>query len=263
MRIGGWKLPLERLSATSLSLAVQCPEQFRQKYLLKQEEKLWGDAFIGTVIHSAVEDVSLEPEDAFTQAWEHTLDRRGEPDWGKDDPIVLYKRAKQMVKLYWPTAQALAPRVTATEQRFEETILGVKLVGYIDRELDDRILDVKTAKAKTTKPKTKWSFQGRIYSLVSGKPVEWHVLTKQATPQLFTAELWPDLYQPSFDPDATLLTLQHAIERINDYYARYGADRPWPADGIFGDWLCNYCSFKDRCHAYRLRELRVGHVPAS
>lgn len=258
MRLSGWKLPFDRLSATSLSTAIQCPEQFRQKYLLKSEEKMTGERFMGIVTHKALaslfenfeqsEGGDLVSSMATEEAWQETIVKEGEPEWYDVDATEQFRRTKQMIKNYWPIASQISP--IAVEQRFEETIAGVQIQGYVDRELTDRILEVKTASQKVSKPKPRWSFQGRLYSLVSAKPIEWHVVTRQVTPKVYTAVEAPALMIEAYNPDVTVKIIEHAVSRINDYYARYGKDYPWPMDGIFGDWACDYCSFKKSCPAH-------------
>lgn len=253
MRLSGFRLPLPRLSATSLSTFTACPEQFRQKYLLHTEETMSGDRFMGIVVHKALDEIfkgdptaPIEElaEESVADAWNDAIEKDGEPEWYDLDASKEYKRARLMIKTYLPYAQQQT--VVATEERFEETICGVPVIGYIDRRLPDRILEVKTAKNKVSKPKNRWQFQGRLYGLVSALPIEWHVVTRQVTPQVVTAAEAPELYVPRYNPDVTIRLVQQAIERMNDLYARHGANEPWPLDGIHGDWSCNYCSFKKK-----------------
>jgi CRISPR/Cas system-associated exonuclease Cas4 (RecB family) len=251
VRLTGLKLPLERLSATSLSTFTVCPEQFRRKYLLNEKETMSGERFMGSVTHQALQKLfqaEADPENAVMTAWQNVIDREGEPEWHDVDATDSYKRAKKMIAAYWPIASTIEP--IAVEQRFEEKIAGVTVVGYVDRELKDRILEVKTASAKVAKPKSRWSFQGRLYSLVSQKPIEWNVITRQVTPKIYTPDNAPDLYVPAFNADATVYIVRQAVERMNDLYARHGKDQAWPMDGIFGDWSCGYCSFRKRCPAW-------------
>ncbi len=259
MRLSGWRLPLERLSATSLSTFTSCPEQFRRKYLLNMTETQYGDRFVGGVMHDAIklmydqefitqETIDSTPDRAIAKAWSEKLEEDGEPVWMDDDPHEMYRRSLQMLKTYWPIA--CKDEVVAVEQRFEENIAGVNVVGYIDRELRDRIKEVKTSSKKDKKPKPRWTLQGRLYSLVKDKPIEWNIITRQVTPQVVTPEEAPDLYVPAYNRDQTVQIIRFAVERMNDLYARYGKDEPWPTDGIYGDWTCGYCSFKKGCPAW-------------
>lgn len=258
MRLGGFSLPLERLSATSLSSFLSCPRAFQERYLLDKKERLGGARFVGSVTHSAIqslftpsffENTDGSAEAAVSIAWEEMITKEGDPDWREDeDAVEMYRRTKQMIKEYLPFA--LANKPIAVEQRFEEQIAGVTIVGYIDRELNDRILEVKTAGQKVSKPKPRWNLQARLYALASNKPIEFHVLTRQVQTKIYTAQECPELYIEGFNADVTVRIVKQAVERMNDCYARFGKDQPWPMDGILGDWACSRCSFRKSCPAW-------------
>lgn len=251
MRLG-WNLPLERLSATSLSLLVQCPEQFRQKYIVKEAKDIMnGPRFIGIVDHMVSQRMieakmlAIDPnvDMIYKNCWNEVIQREGEPDWREDDPSKMIDRGVKMAELY---AREVLPTINpiATEQRFEFTVPGVpaKIVGYIDIMEKYVIRERKTTAVKTTKPKSKWRFQGIIYQYATGLPVSWDVITRQATPQVFTAANHPDLFLDVMDLGVARQLITDAAIRMNDLYSRYGPDHPWPMEGmVSSDWLCDYC----------------------
>lgn len=255
MRLSGWALPTEHLSATSIAMAVQCPEKYRRRYLAREKEKLNTPRFLGTVDHKTHEanfaqkvttgtDLSWdELKGVFTQTWDETLEREGEPTWD-DDPEKLKKRAMAMAEVYHAIASPTVQPV-GVEEWFELQVpeLPVKVVGCADVRTVTKLVERKTAKAKLSKPKPAWRFQARIYQLAADLPTEFHVVTKQATPQVVTADVSPDLFLPKGNADVTVRAIQQVAVRLNDYYARYGPDTPWPADGTFGDWTCDYCTW--------------------
>jgi hypothetical protein len=246
----GWKLPLERLSSSSLGLAIQCPEQFRQRYIVrpKDSDVMFGSRFIGIVEHRVNEEIlrmkqiPLEPkiDVIYREAWNEAIDKHGEPDWRDDDPVKLQKTGVQMMQLYHNTVEV---KPVAMEERFEVKVPGVPvpIVGYLDVIERDKIRELKTVKQKTVKPKPKWRFQGMIYQFATGLPIQWDVLTRQATPQLYLADFFPDLFMKVGDMKVTEQLIRDAARRVNDLYAQYGPDNHWPMEGIFGDWLCDYC----------------------
>lgn len=260
MRLSGWQLPLETVSASSLTLAIQCPEQFRLRYIQRQPEKMFPDRFIGIVDHETHEanfkwklemgrDISWPLlADIHAERWE-TRHQSDPPQWGFEDPNEYRELSLLMVETYHTQ---VSPDVVplSVEQRFEERIRGlpVPLVGYCDVITKDLVIDRKTAKQKVSKPKSKWNFQGRVYSLVTDMPIQWHVVTKQKEPKVYIL----DTEKPN--PDLTVRMLSQATTRLNDLYARYGPDQPWPTDGIFHDWLCDYCTWGPKllgsCHAW-------------
>lgn len=247
MRLSGWKLPIERISHSAISCAVACPEQFRRKYVLGQREKMWEDRFVGDVDHVTWErwfaDRSIDLETTYREAWTEKVDKYGDIEWTKTEPEVAYKRGVAMLKAYLPVAETLNP--VAIEEWIEVQIpdVPVPLVGKIDLRETTRILDRKTDKNKVSKPKAKWRFQARLYQLVYPLPFEWHIITKQVTPQVVTPAEAPTLTMEVANPDVTVRMIQHTVARLNDYYARYGKDTAWPTDGLFGDWACDYCGF--------------------
>lgn len=263
----GWNLPLERLSATSLGMAIQCPEQFRQKYLLGRQEKMFGDRFLGIVdhrthewaLHEKMNGPGLPDSEAvlgrYTQAWQETLDKEGEPDWKDSDPTEGFSRGSgAALKYHEGVSPSLNP--VALEERFEFTLKGIPatIVGYLDIVERDKVRERKTTKVKVAKPKPKWRFQGRIYQVASGLPVQWDVVTRQVTPMLYTADEYEDLYLPYTNPDATIRLIRETALMISDLYSRLGADQPWPTKGIFSEFLCDYCvagpRFEKSCIAW-------------
>lgn len=251
MRLG-WKLPLEKLSSSSLGMSIQCPEQFRQKYILGTPDKNFGPRFIGSVNHEMSRSMSLsrklQPEIVpdiellYREAWNQTLERDGEPDWRDDDPTQMFDRGVQMSQMYWNNVSSKIDPV-AVEERIEFMVPGVPslIVGYIDLIEQDKIREIKTTDKKMTKPKPKWRLQGLIYQYATGLPVQWDVVTRQATPQLFLGSDWPDLTLGLADRKVTEQLIRDAAFRVNTLYSLYGPDNPWPMEGVMHDWLCDYC----------------------
>ena len=263
MRLSGFHLPVDHLSATSLSVGITCPEQFRLRYIKKEPERLNIQKLVGSAFHGAVADNwrwKIETGDDLAEqaallrlqgAWDATIEREGEPEW-KEPPSQLFSTSELMLSSY---LRDCAPAVTplSTEARFEEQVreIPVPVVGIVDCETRSRILEPKTTPAKTTKPKPRWRLQARIYQLSLRKPVEHQIVTRQKEPKIYTASSEPGLLTPVADPDQTVLILQRAVAVLNDYYARWGADEPWPPSGVFHDWLCRYCPYVPKCVAWQ------------
>lgn len=258
MRLSGWHLPAQVLSASALTLGMQCPEQYRQKHVLKKKEPVYSDRFIGTIDHELfstamrhkLEGFDFDEsmiESTYTRLWHSEIERRGEPEW-KEKPEKLFDLGVKMAKTYYnEIGHAIEP--VRVEERFEFSIkeIPVPIVGYIDTERKDDILERKTAKQRMSKPKPGWRFQGRIYQLAADKPVSWHVITKQVTPQVCTPENTNGgLYLERVNNDVTVSMIVQAAKTLNEYAARYGLDGTWPMTGTFHDWLCDYCAFGPR-----------------
>jgi hypothetical protein len=259
-------LPVRHLSASSIIKFVSCPEQWRQTYILKIPDAMFGSRFMGIVDHSTIMDVLLakmhgqEAEhgditEIYKTSWARALETDGEPNWGKDDPIEMFERGLQMVHAYHETVIPLVEPV-AIEQRFTMTVGGVELVGYVDVITTEGIRERKTVDQKMTKPKSRWRLQGRIYHMLTGLPVAWDVVTRQVTTKIYTAEEFSTLKLAQHDPSTTRRIVLHTAERIKYLMATLGPDVPWPYDGFVAqDWLCDYCGagpkFGSACGVWR------------
>jgi len=262
VRLTSFHLPVDHLSATSLSLAISCPEAFRLRYVRHEPERLNIPKLVGSAFHAVLADNwrwKLEKGDdlpgpvalqRLQGAWDDVIEKEGDPEW-KQPPSDVLTNSSLMVSSY---LESEAPKVQplATEQRFEETIpeIPVPVVGYVDCETKSAILETKTTARKETKPKPRWKLQAKVYQLSLRKPVMHQIVTRQATPKIYTPESEPGLLTPVADPDQTVLIMQRAVATLNDYYARWGADEPWPPNGIFSDYLCSYCAFVPKCVAW-------------
>lgn len=256
MRLSGWQLPAEYLSASSLTLFMTCAEQYRLRKIKKIPEGAGLSRFIGQVDHattatnltrkvtSKVDMPALELAEIFHSEWDNTISEEGEPDWEGSEEEIERDRGLSMAMMYH---EYVSPSIIPikVEQRFEEMIPGipVPIIGYPDIEESGQIIERKTSATKVNKPKPAWIFQGRIYSLVIGKQVAWHCVTKQKTPQITTPETSPDLLLPRSNNDATVRTLQDAAYLLNETYIRLGPDRPWSTNGTFHPWACDFCAF--------------------
>lgn len=257
MRLSGWHLPTEHVSASALAKGAQCPEMFRSRYIQKVYDKHSSDRLIGLVDHDVFGEVmkykietgqDILPDSwvaTFNSAWAATRDKQekqGGIEW-REDPTRAYETGLKMIQAYHEEVVIDDP--VAVEERFEFRLkqIPVPIMGYIDLRRSHSILERKTAKQKVSKPKPAWRFQGRIYQLATGLPIDWHVITKQVTPMVYTPETegCEKLALPLMNPDASVKMIEDVAIMLNECYARYGPDSPWPMTGIFHDWLCDYC----------------------
>jgi PD-(D/E)XK nuclease superfamily len=267
MLLRGFSLPVEYLSASSLAKAATCPEQWRRKYLLREPEKVYYEMFLGNVVHAAAEEnwfykmgtgKNLDLRELgieYEKLWDRQLEK-SPPDWMDKDPDQILETGLNMIVAYH---EAVADKVTPVkvEERFEESIEGVPvpIIGYMDVVTPDRVIDQKTSKKRVREANANWRFQARVYELVADLPTEWHVVTNQAEPKVYTAEEEPGLYMSKGNADATITMIKQITERLNDFYTRYGPDNPWPTDGVFHPWVCGRCFAKNNgCPAWTPRQ---------
>lgn len=249
---------MEHISATSLAKAIICSEQFRRRYLLKEPEIFGVDRFIGSLDHAihaenfkqkitSGEDLDLAwMHGKYRARWDMTIDEKGEPVWRDDSPEDVYAKGLKMLDAYHLSVSPTVNPVLV-EQRFEERLSGVSvpIIGYMDIVEETRIIERKTAKQKVSKPKPEWRFQGRIYQLVADLATDFHIVTKQSSPVVYTPENAPELRFEKGNPDVVVQLIQQTVQRIQDLHDRYGPDHPWPTEGIFHPYMCDYCNYKD------------------
>jgi hypothetical protein len=274
MRLSGWQVPIEHLSASSLSMLMTCPEQFRLRRIKKIPESRGLEKFIGTVDHEtwavnfkrkidSSRDMSRESlHNVYQLSWDNEILDEGEPDWKDQDPTATHEHGLLMVDTY---AQQVAPTVVPirVEERWEQEIpdVPIKVIGYVDIEEKDRIVERKTSKTKLSKPKPAWELQARLYNMAYQKPVEWQIITRQVTPQIVLADTEPALRLDHTDHDSTVLIVQQAAEMLQNFWLKYGPDHPWPTQGILHPFMCGYCfagpKYGNHCVAWKGKDDQV------
>jgi hypothetical protein len=265
-----WPLSRDTVSPSSLKEFQQCPESFRQKYVLNNWDRSSWSSVVGTAIHYAQqvnmglkivtgEDVSLdEIEDLYATGFRKEVEESGgieEIDWWKaDGEIVTPGKAldtgRAVNQLYHKTvAPLLAP--LATEQWFRIRVPGVipMIIGKIDLLLLHRgKVDLKFGGSAVGTPRKDWLLQADIYNLADDTPFEWHSCSwgnSRNGPKIFTPLNAPNLLIQS-TPERKLATehLVRALTRgISSYYYEFGPDDPWPGTGKTHTFACDYCAF--------------------
>jgi hypothetical protein len=259
-----WQLPVAHLSASSLTMAQRCPEQWRRRYVLGEKERPGAALVLGGAFHSTQEhnygqkigsheDVPTEEMlDYFNDlAWPSAVQRNGGEEEIVWDAKPDTERAKggAMVSVY---REQVAPRIQpiAVEVEFKVDVgLPVPILGYVDVEREHALTELKTAKAKQSSPKPDWRLQGRIYQMVKSKPVEWHVITKTKAPAVYTPLEEPDLALEDsvLASGRTAQLAQQLGWLMNHYMTSLGPDTPWPG-AITHPWACGFCGWRATCH---------------
>lgn len=253
----------ERLSPSSLSTAVGCPEKWRRRYVLGEREPWGGAALVGLAVHRAAEETyrhKLETGDGVTldtlremtaQAFE---DKTAEAekdgiDWRDVKPADAKDQSVALASAYHPTTLTVQP--VAVEEWVSCRIPGVgpELIGRVDVRTDRGVLDVKTTGRKQSQPTPDWHFKGMLYQRMTGLPVEWHVLTKTKTPGVFTPDTEPGLVLPVSDMVATIADrrVRAAVELLAGFLERYGLEEPWPTSAPLDTWRCDFCGHRSTC----------------
>lgn len=269
-----WPDPLPRhLSATSLSMASRCPEQFRHRYILGEKAPPFGALVWGDADHYAIEqsmrakidtheDWPVEDVlDAFMTRLRQSVDEHGgelEIDWGRSNLDEVKDLGARLVHTYHKQVSPLVQPVRV-EQKVELTTAGlpVVVIGYLDLETQASVIDRKTSSRKIQRPKPEHRLQGAIYQAATLKPMEWHVGTKTKLPAVYTSRDLPGL-RDEYDPvliSRTFERVTNLVRRLSDYMSKYGPDQPWPTEAPNIGWLddiCGSCGWGPRgnntCH---------------
>jgi len=263
---------LNHLSPSSLKLLVECPREWQQRYLHDRPERPAEALVVGSAFHAAMERnmsqkissgvdlpvaelIEWYDDEGFSQVLDRDEEKSGLSiiwDSSHDDAKT---RGRLMVGEYH---NQVSPRLqpTAVEGTFSVPMgLPVPIQGRYDLLTADRAIDWKTAKKKTTTPKTDWLIQAVVYGFATGLPVEFHTAscspgthsTNIVTP-LESEALYVNLSQAEID--ALQTTVVAIGNEAVDLMRRYGPDAPWPTRGRFHMFACDYCSFRDDCPAW-------------
>lgn len=276
---GDWLGRMDHLSASSLGMFRRCPEQFRNRYLLKRKEPPGEAIVVGSFFHETMEwnykkkvwareDQPLSEMVTYLQdeAVPSVLNGAGGIDevrWDSQDKWKSLDKARgdaqRITSTYY---NRVLPRIqpTETELRLEWHIrdVPVPVIGYLDVIAEGpRVIDTKTGAKAVKKVKPGWMLQGHIYAAWSGIPVEYHSINRAENVTVNTPLEAPELLiRPNQREAANLAgVIQTMVGQIEHLMATIGPDEPWPTWGKFADWSmstlpCNYCGFRKGCPAW-------------
>ena len=252
-----WTLPIERFSASSLSLFQECPRAWQNRYLLKKEEPANERQILGSAFHAAMAfnwnakyltekdlPVTSVVEFFHDQAWPLAKQDTKKIIWNKGEEDQKNMGAR-LLESYIPKVPHIDPEFTELPIILELEEIPVPIKGYVDcvQKGNLPIIDLKTAARAITAPKPRWKIQGWVYQLALEKPLEWHIVTKTKTPELIVL--------PESKPtEYARLHLTYLAHLANWLYNVHGLENPWPATGIGHDWVCKSCFYRTDCPAW-------------
>jgi len=264
------------LSASSIGMLMRCPRQFQHRYLRGEKERPGGNLMIGSFFHETLDwnysqKVTSHRDEPFADAIQYLHDaaipKVLEEDAGGDPEEVSWDTtfedarsdAERITGAYYKT---VVPRIQpfATEQKFEIEIpeVEVPVIGYIDVQETNRVVDTKTGKNASRKVKPSWMLQGRLYSFATQKPTEYHSISRAKTPTIVTALESADMVVEPPTPiqtDNMVRIVQHAAALIRYFLATIGLEEEWPTWGAIPDWSrnvlpCDMCGWRQGCPAW-------------
>ena len=264
------------LSASSIGMLMRCPRQFQHRYLRGEKERPGGNLMIGSFFHETMnwnykQKVTSHRDnpvaDAIQYLHDEAIPKVLQEDAGGDPEEVVWDTtfddarsdAERITGAYY---RNVVPRIQpfATEQKFEVEIPGVEvpLIGYIDVQETNRVIDTKTGKAVTRKVKPSWQLQGRLYSFATGKPTEYHSISRAKTPNIVTGLESEEMVVPvptQTQMDNLSRTVQTAAALIRIFLEQFGLEEEWPTWGAIPDFSrnilpCDFCGWRQGCPAW-------------
>lgn len=244
-------LPLEHLSASSLNKFQRCPRQWQRSYIHGLRDPSSSPLVIGSAVHNYLAQKFDGSNRDFDTVWLQTVQDAGTGiDW-KDEPAKARQIAAAHADAYWEYVGKHL-KVIKAEQEISVDIPGVPIpvVGFVDAETEDRIIDFKTTKymnPKAVRVNKEWKFQMGIYQIALGKPAEVHVLTRaKAQPVLIPENTSSPLYFGLQDTEKIAGMVRDIWGMINYCWETYGAEKPWPGNPMH-EWAGRYCSVENCC----------------
>lgn len=166
---------IDHLSYSSITTFLECPENWRRKYLLKEPTTtnpalVFGSAFHGSVELAVIPGNKIPLLDLWQANWAKQIEQP--VFWGADTPeqhsnegirLLSHKTVTDAIAQIKPGIDEQGPKI---ERKVELHVPGVPVpvIGYIDLILEDGTpADLKTSKMSWSEAKASDSLQGLFY----------------------------------------------------------------------------------------------------
>lgn len=252
-------LPVDYLSASSVSTYIKCPLRWKRRYIDREYEPPSGALILGSAVHAAESEAdsiqidtggrpdTIVVQDAFSDEWDDRSERE-EVDWGKDKPGDLKDVGVKAIAAYdREIAPSIQPVTAEREIRLDFAHVDWQFHGYLDlEEADGAIVDRKVRGSKMSSAAADTELAVAPYMLArraEGNPApvfRFHTMVKAKAPY---AEIVPTV--------RTDKQLDAFVDRL------YGiaAEIHWRVNtGVWsgavpGSWWCSdrFCGFWDSC----------------
>jgi hypothetical protein len=269
-----WNLPIKHWSPSSFSMLQRCPRQWQERYVKGKKSKPAEAPFVGTTIHAAEEmnfgqkiqshdDIPTAQllefyEDTFPLLLEREQEKSGSEMFWDTSLDDARSRGKLMLASYH---NFVAPRI---QPLAVETVISVDMglpvpvEGRFDIEREESVIDLKSGKRATYKPKEDWLIQAAVYGAARNKLVEFHSIsaTEKTSKVTIVTPLESEemLVNPTLSERAEQTKTLRALSEMACFYmATFGPDEPWPTFGRFHNWACSFCGFRGDCPAWAVR----------
>lgn len=252
-----------RLSPSSISTFLACPEQFRRKYLLGDPGSTNGSMIAGTAAHTVseiywklkIESEGTEVMDSKTirvttqAAFEQAIDEeRGTINWKEPMTYQMAKDAAEFMAASYleDVGPWLEPYASEILTVVRVPGVPIPVVSVADVLTETGIIDTKFGKSAESKPSSYWAIQGLVQQIGQNKDAEWHSISHAGKIQ--TPRTAPDLRIPRTAARLTiaLQLVRMAYRSILAHVATYGLHDVWP--GALGHpFACGMCDYRPDC----------------
>lgn len=255
-------LPLEHLSASSITKFLRCPRMWQDEYIFGNRGPSNSSLIIGSAVHLTLSKILRADKRVMTfeEDWRDVIEEAQPSEYRsdvlprdsivwKDPPDRAYNIAlKHVYDYYELVGKHLV--VTETEKEIAIEVPGVPIpvIGFVDVVCPGRIIDVKTTGYFNRKPSLnpEWKLQANIYQLSDPVPCEFHVLTRSKTdPVVVPGHPEDKLFvRPPVKEDVERIVRQ-TYGKMLFMYETYG-DEPWTG-GETHEWAGRYCGVANCC----------------
>jgi len=269
-----WPEQVKHLSASSIGMLFRCPRQFERRYLWGEKERPGESIVVGSFFHEPLDynykqkilsHQDLPLSEIVTYLHDAAIPKVLEEEGGEENirwDTGLDTARADSERILSAYAHVVMPRIqpVGTEFKFEIPVEGVPVpvIGYVDCWDEARTVDTKTGKQAVSKVKPSWRLQGSLYSWATGRPTEYHSISRAKTPKIVTALESTEMVVPT--PSAAQENhMRHlfrtAAAQISFFLSQYG-EEGWPTFGAVPDFTrnmlpCDYCGWRKGCPAWQ------------
>jgi DNA helicase-2/ATP-dependent DNA helicase PcrA len=224
-----------------------CPQKFRYVHVLRVPIALHPPVIYGHAVHRAVQAYHMAKTQGQTLPLEEVLGVfrntwRSEGFLAAAQEEAMLAQGEEALRAFYAFEEAHGARPTFVERYFQDTLGGVRLIGYWDR-VDQKedgavIIDYKTSDVtpEAANRRTRESLQLGIYALVYehlfGKPPK-EVQLRFLTPEVLVGRTRP-----------TKAFLDRGVAAIQNVEAGVRAQDFTPKPSF---WACRPCAYRDIC----------------
>jgi len=269
-----WPEQVKHLSQSSIGMLFRCPRQFERRYLHHEKERPGESLVIGSFFHEALDFNYAQKVSSGTdrpvrevvqylqdEAVPKVLEGEGGEDnirWDTDLSAARSDAERILAAYYFSVVPRIQPIGTESKFSIDFEHVPVPIIGFVDVWEQGRTLDTKTGKQVSTKVKPSWQLQGKLYAWATGRPTEYHSISRAKTPRIVTALESEQMVVP-VPTDSQKAELEHAFKTaaamISFFYERFG-DEGWPTFGAIPDFTrnmlpCDFCGWRAGCPAWK------------